>query len=76
MGGFSLLVYLFHKHFGSEPDELSPTFWVSFNKLLNIVCWNRGPFLLTEPTELYGSYILVAMISLPGLCLEKSLQYI
>ena len=27
-------------------------FWVSFHKLLTVVCWNSGPFLLTDLEEL------------------------
>ena len=32
--------------------DLGQMFWVSFYKLLTIVCWKFGPFLLTELVEL------------------------
>lgn len=34
--------------FSSIAFDLDQTFWLTFHKFLTVLCWNSGPFLLTE----------------------------
>ena len=50
--------------------DFGQLFWVSFHKLLTIVCWNFGPFLMTELVQL--SQVCRLPFSQPYSCLFSS----